>query len=103
MRDDRAAVRCPVVLLASEVDAVDERLLCRPLELHVDREPKREACPRLLRRHVCAHLLAHRVDTDLTEPVAAAQVGVVRGLDPCLAEPVAAAIPVAAQDLQLLG
>ena len=75
--DDRAAVCSPVVVLVREVDPVHERLLGRPLELHVEGQAEREPGPGLLCRDIGADLPAHGVHADLPEAVPAAELGIV--------------------------
>ena len=102
-RDDRPAVRRPLVVLVREVDAVAQSLLRCSLQAYVQREPKRVARPRLAPGHVRAHLPTHRVDAELVETAFATQVRVERSLDPRLADAVAGAVALPTKLLELLG
>jgi hypothetical protein len=101
-RDDRAAVRGPLVVGVREVDAVLQRALRGPLQVGVEREPQvvpgRGADGRLDRRLRAAAA----VDRQLRRAVTAAQVAVVGRLDAGLPDDVAGLVAELAPLLQLV-
>src|SRR5262249_30887974 len=66
-------------------------------------EPKGITRPRLLAELEGRHLTSERVDADLRETGLPSEVGVVRRLDPGLADPVAGFVALLAELLQLSG
>ena len=87
--DEGAAVRRPLAVVVREPHAVRERLLRRPLELVVDREPEAVAGLRHLAELALAGHAPERVDVHAPEAGLSAEVRVVGSLDPGLADPVA--------------
>ena len=100
--DDRAAVRPPVVVLERTADAVGDRLLRRPLQPDVEREPDGVARhPELL--HLERALRpAERVDAELRPPRRAAEVLVERRFHARLTDTVAGAVALVHLRLQLV-
>ena len=100
--DERTAVGCPLAVVVGQPDAVCERLLRGLLQLGVDREAHVVAGFGKLLELARARHAAERVDEDAPDPGQSAEIGVVRGLHPGLADSVAGGITLVLRCVELL-